>query len=86
MYQLTPAENRVLALLALGQTDEAVAARLGCTARTVRRRVADTMAKVGARSRLQLGVELARLGLVPGTGAAPVHGCGADVRVRDLAG
>jgi DNA-binding NarL/FixJ family response regulator len=65
MTELTPDELRVVALLAQGRTDDSTAHYLGCTSRTVRRRVADAMAKLGARSRLQLGIELAHRGLVP---------------------
>jgi DNA-binding CsgD family transcriptional regulator len=78
MPELTQVELQVVALLAAGQTDDAAAARLGCTARTVRRRVADAMAKLGARSRLQLGIELCRRGLVgSATGQPPGAGPGA---------
>jgi Predicted transcriptional regulators len=45
----------LLSLLVTGLTDEAVAARLGLSRRTVVRRVGALMALAGVRSRLQLG-------------------------------
>jgi len=55
----------VLALLAQGHTDQAVADRLGITPRTVRRDVADLYVQHGVTSRFQLGAVTARLGLLP---------------------
>ncbi|WP_232794086.1 MULTISPECIES: helix-turn-helix transcriptional regulator [Pseudofrankia] len=55
----------VLALLAQGHTDQAVADRLGITPRTVRRDVADLYVQHGVTSRFQLGAITARLGLLP---------------------
>ncbi|TYL45187.1 helix-turn-helix transcriptional regulator [Nocardioides sp. BGMRC 2183] len=46
----------VLGLVAQGLTDDAVAHVLGITARTVRRRVAEAMADLGATSRFTLGM------------------------------
>lgn len=46
----------VLRLLAQGLTDDAVAHSLGITTRTVRRRVAEAMAELGATSRFTLGM------------------------------
>ncbi|GAA1520347.1 helix-turn-helix domain-containing protein [Nocardioides humi] len=46
----------VLGLLARGLTDDAVARTLGITARTVRRRVSEAMAELGASSRFTLGM------------------------------
>jgi DNA-binding NarL/FixJ family response regulator len=64
-----PADQRrqdaVLALLAKGTTDQAIAARLGVTVRTVRRDVADLYEIYGVSSRFQLGAVTARLGLLP---------------------
>ena len=56
--------KEVLGLLATGITDEAVANRLGLSARTVRRIVSGVMAEVGAQSRFQVGVEAARRGWI----------------------
>jgi sugar-specific transcriptional regulator TrmB len=53
--QPTGEDLALLSLLVSGLTDEAVAARLGMSRRTVVRRVGALMALAGARSRLQLG-------------------------------
>lgn len=55
-------ELRVMALLVIGLTDEAAAARLGWTHRTFRRRLKSAMEKLGARSRMQAGFLLGRSG------------------------
>ena len=52
----------LLEQLADGAQDELIARRLGVSLRTVRRRVADTMAELGAESRFQAGVEAVRRG------------------------
>lgn len=52
----------LLEQLASGAQDEQIARRLGLSLRTVRRRVADVMAELGATSRFQAGVEAARRG------------------------
>jgi DNA-binding CsgD family transcriptional regulator len=52
----------VLQQLAAGAHDEQIARMLGISLRTVRRRVADLMAELGADSRFQAGVEAARRG------------------------
>ncbi|MEZ0106742.1 DNA-binding CsgD family transcriptional regulator [Catenulispora sp. EB89] len=59
---LTPTDNHLLRLLADGLTDEAAAKRLGISARTVRRIMADLMVRLGAESRFEAGVEAARRG------------------------
>lgn len=48
-------DDAVLSLLAEGHEDEAVAAALGISVRTVRRRVADAMTAYGASTRFALG-------------------------------
>ena len=66
----TPATGRsagdlrtfLLQQLAAGAQDEQIARRLGVSLRTVRRRVADLMAELGADSRFQAGVEAAKRG------------------------
>ena len=53
-------DARILGLLAAGLTDQAVAVRLGLSLRTVQRRVHYLMELAGARTRLQLGLQLGR--------------------------
>lgn len=55
-------DGEILTLLAGGLTDDAVAARVGSSARTVRRRVAALMREAGASTRFQAGVEAVRRG------------------------
>lgn len=52
----------LLEALASGAQDEQIARRLGLSLRTVRRRVAELMADLGAHSRFQAGVEATRRG------------------------
>lgn len=52
----------ILQQLADGAQDEQIARLLGISLRTVRRRVADVMADLGAESRFQAGVEAVRRG------------------------
>lgn len=52
----------LLQQLALGAQDEQIARRLGISLRTVRRRVAELLAELGAESRFQAGVEAVRRG------------------------
>ena len=54
--------RQLLQQLAAGAQDEQIARRLGTSLRTVRRRVAEVMAELGAESRFQAGVEAARRG------------------------
>ena len=61
-------ERDVLRLLAQGHTDEAVAARLGLSVRTVRRVVKDMLDRTGARSRFELGVRASAQGWPVGEG------------------
>ena len=56
--------RQVVALLARGMKDEAVARRLGVSTRTMRRLVAATMDELGAQSRFQAGIEAVRRGFV----------------------
>ncbi|NKY16421.1 helix-turn-helix transcriptional regulator [Streptomyces somaliensis] len=60
----TPREREVLTLLAAGAKDEAIARRLGCSERTLRRLLASLVAKLGADSRFAAGVQAVRLGLL----------------------
>lgn len=56
--------REVLALLATGVTDEAAAHKLGLSARTVRRVMAQAMTTLGAQSRFQAAVEAMRRGWI----------------------
>jgi ATP/maltotriose-dependent transcriptional regulator MalT len=56
--------REVLVLLAAGLTDEAIARELGVTDRTVRRQVAGLCRKLRVECRFQLGLEVARRGLL----------------------
>ena len=58
-------EQAILRCLVDGLTDDAVANRLGVSARTVRRYVNVLMARVGARSRFELGFRAAECGWLP---------------------
>ena len=56
-------DKRLLKLLGLGLKDESIARYLGCSLRTVRRRVAGLMARHGVQTRFQLGLAAAAGGL-----------------------
>ncbi|MGV9249083.1 helix-turn-helix transcriptional regulator [Streptomyces sp. NPDC003710] len=60
----TAQEREMLRMLAAGDKDETVARALGISVRTERRMVADITARLGASSRLELGVKAAKLGWV----------------------
>lgn len=55
-------DSEILRLLASGMTDDAVAAHMGSSARTIRRRVAALMRETSAKTRFQAGVEAVRRG------------------------
>ena len=59
---LSEQERALLKLLAEGRTDEAAAARLGISARTARRMMADLMERLEACSRFEAGLKAARCG------------------------
>ncbi|MFE3206336.1 helix-turn-helix domain-containing protein [Embleya sp. NPDC059237] len=61
---LTGQEAEALRLLAQGLTDEAIANRLGVSARTARRIAAELMEALGARSRFQAGVAAVHKGWI----------------------
>lgn len=61
--QLTPAERAVLALLAGGASNRAIAAARGCAVRTVANQVASLLRKLDAKSRFELIERVARSGL-----------------------
>jgi DNA-binding NarL/FixJ family response regulator len=76
---LTEQQLDVLRLLATGLTDEAAATQLRCAPRTLRRRLAEAMEALGARSRLQAGFELCQQGFAAsarqsGSGQAAMAG------------
>lgn len=62
--ELDEEDRRLLALLSVGMTDEAMARHIGLSRRTVQRRLADLARTVGAESRFQLGAEASRRGWV----------------------
>jgi len=60
------ADRKLLALLAAGLTDEAIARHLGITTRSLRRRMRKLMDQLDARSRFQAGLQAAWRGWAPG--------------------
>ncbi|MEQ4721214.1 LuxR C-terminal-related transcriptional regulator [Nonomuraea sp. B19D2] len=52
-------DERLIALLVAGLTDEAIARQLGIGSRTAERRIADLMSRLGAHTRFQAGVQAA---------------------------
>ncbi|NGY65162.1 hypothetical protein G7043_40285 [Lentzea sp. NEAU-D13] len=60
--EVTDRERELLTLLFAGRTDEAAAARLNLSVRTVRRTVSQLMDRLGARSRFQAGAKAAGRG------------------------
>jgi DNA-binding CsgD family transcriptional regulator len=61
---VSPQERELLRLLSVGHTDESVARHLGVSLRSVQRMMATVSERVGASSRLQVGVEACRRGWV----------------------
>lgn len=61
---LSARDTDLIGLLAGGATDETIARTLGCSVRTVHRRVHQIMAAVGAETRFQAGMEAVRRGWV----------------------
>ncbi|MFF4189615.1 IS5 family transposase [Nonomuraea sp. NPDC001831] len=53
-------DKRLIALLLTGLTDEAIARQLGIGYRTAQRRIDELMARLGAHTRFQAGVQAAR--------------------------
>ncbi|WP_049569468.1 helix-turn-helix transcriptional regulator [Nonomuraea sp. SBT364] len=60
-----PADKEVLALLAVGLKDDAIARQLGLSPRTVQRRVQAIADRLGARTRFHAGFLAARQDLLP---------------------
>ena len=63
--RLTTRQVDVLALVALGLTNEGIAASLGLSQLTVKSYLRSAMARLGARTRFQAVVEARRAGLLP---------------------
>ena len=61
---ITPRENEVLELLALGLTNKAIAARLGISDQTVKFHVASLLGKLGAHNRTDAVRRAARRGVI----------------------
>jgi DNA-binding CsgD family transcriptional regulator len=61
---ITPAESRLLAMLVVGMTDDAIGRQLGLARRTVVRRVHQLMTRAKAGNRLQLVLRAAQLGWI----------------------
>jgi predicted transcriptional regulator len=57
---LAPDDRRLLSLLLAGYTDQAIAAQVGVSMRTVQRRVQRLLVLAGVQTRLQLGWQAAR--------------------------
>ncbi|MGW2250693.1 response regulator transcription factor [Kitasatospora sp. NPDC001660] len=64
-------DTTLLRLLAAGLKDETISRRLGMSLRTVRRRVADILERLGAESRFQAAVIATRTGLLDSPGGDP---------------
>lgn len=62
MVGLTPRETQVLACLAGGRTNRAIAAALGCGERTVETHVSRLLAKTDCASRSEIVALVAALG------------------------
>ncbi|MEB8340239.1 helix-turn-helix transcriptional regulator [Streptomyces endophyticus] len=57
-------QSAIIQLLAEGKTDEVIARRIGVSVRTCRNHIAKIYQELGARSRFQLGVMIAKSGLL----------------------
>ena len=62
--ELLAEDHAILQCLNAGMKDDVIARQLGISERTVRRRVADLAARLGAASRFQIGAQAARRGWV----------------------
>jgi len=69
---LTPLQRQVVALMAVGHSDEAVGEHLGISLRSVRRHVAELMERLGADTRFAAGIAAARAGLLDDAKLPPV--------------
>ncbi len=57
-------DQQILELLAVGMKDEAILRQLGISERTLRRRIATLLSRLGATGRFQAGVQAARKGWI----------------------
>lgn len=64
---LTPVQRQVVALMAVGHSDEELAEHLGVSLRTVRRYVAEVMEALHADTRFTAGIAAAQAGLLDDT-------------------
>ena len=60
--QLSHGDRKIITLMAAGLTDEAIARRLNLSRRTVVRRIAVLLDRLGATTRFQAGVQAANRG------------------------
>jgi DNA-binding NarL/FixJ family response regulator len=61
---LDPHDQQIVELLAVGMKDEAILRQLGISERTLRRRIAALLARLGATGRFQAGVQAAHRGWI----------------------
>lgn len=61
---LTPVQRQIVALMAVGHSDEEIAGHLGVSLRTVRRHVSDVMERLHAGTRFAAGIAAAQAGLL----------------------
>ncbi|MCC5574073.1 winged helix-turn-helix transcriptional regulator [Microtetraspora sp. AC03309] len=61
---LDAVDRQILELLAVGMKDEAILRHLGISERTLRRRIASLLGRLGATGRFQAGVQAARRGWI----------------------
>jgi DNA-binding NarL/FixJ family response regulator len=60
--EVSPEETRLIRLLAAGLGDDAIRRALGVSPSTVHRRIHDLMRRLGATTRFQAGLQIARAG------------------------
>ena len=70
---LTPIQRQIMALMAIGHSDEAVGEHLGVSLRTVRRHVGEVMERLGADTRFAAGIAAARAGLLDDADLSPTE-------------
>lgn len=68
---LTPVQRQIVALMAVGHSDEELAEHLGVSLRTVRRHVAEVMEALHADTRFTAGIAAARAGLLDDANYSP---------------
>nr|WP_232327828.1 helix-turn-helix transcriptional regulator [Kibdelosporangium sp. MJ126-NF4]CEL13704.1 putative regulatory protein [Kibdelosporangium sp. MJ126-NF4]CTQ99390.1 putative regulatory protein [Kibdelosporangium sp. MJ126-NF4] len=71
---LSETDLRLLALLTAGMPDRSIARQLGLSYRTFQRRLHDLMARMGAHTRFQAGLQAAARGWVPLQRTHPLSG------------